>query len=162
MASFAFSAAARPALPALRIHWLALVLGTACGLLMLGGGVASWHEHRQVRAEAELHGTWLPLVEAAGDLKSDLDAWQDEPVPLLAERVDARLAQIRKLAGTSSGLGGETAADHLLADVQARWQALQTGRSSDWDALHDSLRQLSVTGLMQSQRLADLAAGRGA
>lgn len=145
-----------------RVHWRAFVLGTACGLLMLTGGFASWHEQRQVRAEAELHGTWLPLVEAAGDLKSDLDGWQDEPVPLLAERVDARLAQIRKLARSSSGLGGETSADHLLNDVQARWQALESGRSSDWVGLHDSLRQLSVTGLMQSQRLADLAAGRGA
>jgi len=155
---------ASPALaaPLPRVHWRALVLGTACGLLMLAGGFASWHEQRQVRAEAELHGTWLPLVEAAGDLKSDLDAWQDEPVPLLAERVDARLAQIRKLADSSSELGGETSADHLLGDVQARWQALHSGHSSDWHGLHDSLRQLSVTGLMQSQRLADLAAGRGA
>ncbi len=159
MASSASPALAAP-LP--RVHWRALVLGTACGLLMLSGGFASWYEQRQVRAEAELHGTWLPLVEAAGDLKSDLDAWQDEPVPLLAERVDARLAQIRKLAGSSSGLGGKTAAEHILGDVQARWQALQGGRSSDWNGLHDSLRQLSVTGLMQSQRLADLAAGRGA
>jgi len=158
---------ALPAPPALaarfpRIHWRAFVLGTACGLLMLGGGVASWHEQRQIQAENELHGTWLPLVEAAGDLKSDLDAWQEEPVPLLAERVDARLAQIRKLAQASSGLGGETSAEHILGDVQTRWQALQAGRSSDWVGLHDSLRQLSVTGLMQSQRLANLAAGRGA
>lgn len=158
----ASSASLAVATPSPRVHWRALVLGTACGLLMLGGGFASWHEQRQVRAEAELHGTWLPLVEAAGDLKSDLDAWQDEPVPLLAERVDARLAQIHKLAGTSSGLGGDTSADHLLGDVQARWQALHNGRSSDWNGLHDSLRKLSVTGLMQSQRLADLAAGRGA
>lgn len=157
MASLAFSAAR-----SLRAHWRAFVLGTACGLLMLGGGIASWLEQRQVRAEAELHGTWLPLVEAAGDLKSDLDAWQEEPVPLLAERVDARLAQIRKLAGTSSGLGGQTPAEHILREVQARWQAIQAGRSSDWIGLHDSLRQLSVTGLMQSQRLANLAAGRGA
>lgn len=158
------ASSASPALaaPSPRVHWRAFVLGTACGLLMLAGGFASWHEQRQVRAEAELHGTWLPLVEAAGDLKSDLDAWQDEPVPLLAERVDARLAQIRKLAGSSSGLGGDTSADRILGDVQARWQALQAGRSSDWRGLHDSLRQLSVTGLMQSQRLADLAAGRGA
>jgi hypothetical protein len=158
------ASSASPALaaPLHRVHWRAFVLGTACGLLMLTGGFASWHEQRQVRAEAELHGTWLPLVEATGDLKSDLDAWQDEPVPLLAERVDARLAQIRKLAGTSSGLGGETSAAHILHDVQARWQSLQSGRSSDWVGLHDTLRQLSVTGLMQSQRLADLAAGRGA
>lgn len=158
------ASSASPALaaPSPRVHWRAFVLGTACGLLMLSGGFASWYEQRQVRAEAELHGTWLPLVEAAGDLKSDLDAWQDEPVPLLAERVDARLAQLRKLAGSSSGLGGQTAAEHILGDVQARWQALQAGRSSDWNGLHDSLRQLSVTGLMQSQRLADLAAGRGA
>lgn len=145
-----------------RVNWRAFVLGAACGVLMLSGGFASWHEQRQVRAEAELHGTWLPLVEAAGDLKSDLDAWQEEPVPLLAERVDARLAQIRKLADASSDLGGETSADHLLSQVQARWQALQSGRSADWGGLHDSLRQLSVTGLMQSQKLADLAAGRGA
>lgn len=159
MASPASPAAlAQPA----RIHWRAFVLGTACGLLMLTGGFASWHEQRQVRAEAELHGTWLPLVEAAGDLKSDLDAWQAEPVPLLAERVDARLAQIRKFAEASSGLGGETSAAHILGDVQSRWQALQSGRSADWNGLHDSLRKLSVTGLMQSQRLADLAAGRGA
>lgn len=158
------ASSASPALaaPSPRVHWRAFVLGTACGLLMLAGGFASWHEQRQVRAEAELHGTWLPLVEAAGDLKSDLDAWQDEPVPLLAERVDARLAQIRKLAGSSSGLGGDTSADRILGDVQSRWQALQAGRSTDWHGLHDSLRQLSVTGLMQSQRLADLAAGRGA
>ena len=155
-------AVAFPALPSLRVHWRGLLLGTACGLVMLGGGLASWHEQRQVRAETELHGTWLPLVEAAGDLKSDLDAWQEEPVSLLAERVDARLAQLRKLAGSSSGLGGETEADRLLDDVQTRWQALQAGRSADWEGLHDSLRQLSVTGLMQSQRLADLAAGRGA
>jgi hypothetical protein len=138
------------------------LLGTACGLLMLTGGFASWHEQRQVRAEAELHGTWLPLVEAAGDLKSDLDAWQEEPVPLLAERVDARLAQIRKFAEASSGLGGENSATHILGDVQARWRDLQAGQSSDWNGLHDRLRELSVTGLMQSQRLADLAAGRGA
>lgn len=138
------------------------MLGTACGLLMLTGGLASWHEQRQVRAEAELHGTWLPLVEAAGDLKSDLDAWQAEPVPLLAERVDARLAQIRKLADSSSGLGGETPADRILGDVQARWLALRAGQSQDWEGLHDHVRELSVTGLMQSQRLANLAAGRGA
>jgi hypothetical protein len=145
-----------------RVNWRAFTVGAACGLLMLAGGFASWHEQRQVQAEAELHGTWLPLVEAAGDLKSDLDAWQDEPVPLLAERVDARLAQINRLAEAASGLGGKTSADHLLADVQARWRALQAGHSNDWNGLHDSLRQLSVTGLMQSQKLADLAAGRGA
>lgn len=148
--------------PHARVHWRAFLLGTACGLLMLTGGFASWHEQRQVRAEAELHGTWLPLVEAAGDLKSDLDAWQEEPVPLLAERVDARLAQIRKFAEASSGLGGENSATHILGDVQARWRDLQAGQSSDWSGLHDRLRELSVTGLMQSQRLADLAAGRGA
>jgi len=158
----ASSAAPAASAPTTRVHWRAFLLGTACGLLMLTGGFASWHEQRQVRAEAELHGTWLPLVEAAGDLKSDLDAWQEEPVPLLAERVDARLAQIRKFAEASSGLGGETSASHILSDVQSRWQALQSGRSADWNGLHDSLRQLSVTGLMQSQRLADLAAGRGA
>ncbi|WP_286747654.1 hypothetical protein [Aquabacterium sp. UBA2148] len=151
-----------PLTHATRIHWRAFALGTACGLLMLAGGFASWHEQRQVRAEAELHDTWLPLVEAAGDLKSDLDAWQEEPVPLLAERVDARLAQIRKLADSSSDLGGESSADNILRDVHGRWQALQSGRSSDWNGLHDRLRQLSVTGLMQSQKLADLAAGRGA
>lgn len=159
MAAHASSAAV---LTAIRVHWRAFLLGTACGLLMIGGGLASWHEQRQVRAEAELHGTWLPLVEAAGDLKSDLDAWQEEPVPLLAERVDARLARIRQLAGNTSGVGGETAAVDILDDVQARWQALQAGQSSDWHGLHDSLRQLSVTGLMQSQKLANLAAGRGA
>jgi len=155
------STAATPAQPT-RVNWRAFVLGTALGMLMLSGGFASWHEQRQVRAEAELHGTWLPLVEAAGDLKSDLDAWQDEPVPLLAERVDARLAQIRKLADASSDLGGETSAQHILGDVQGRWQAVQSGKSKDWTGLHDSLRQLSVTGLIQSQKLANLAAGRGA
>jgi len=143
-------------------NWRTFTVGAACGLLMLAGGFASWHEQRQVQAEAELHGTWLPLVEAAGDLKSDLDAWQEEPVPLLAERVDARLAQIRRLAEASSGLGGQTSADHILTEVQSRWRALHAGRSADWTGLHDSLRQLSVTGLMQSQKLADLAAGRGA
>lgn len=158
----ASSAAPAASAPTARVHWRAFLLGTACGLLMLTGGFASWHEQRQVRAEAELHGTWLPLVEAAGDLKSDLDAWQEEPVPLLAERVDARLAQIRKFAEASSGLGGENSATHILGDVQARWRDLQAGQSSDWNGLHDRLRELSVTGLMQSQRLADLAAGRGA
>lgn len=156
------SAPAAVAAPSPRIHWRAFVLGTACGLLMLSGGLASWHEQRKVRAEAELHGTWLPLVEAAGDLKSDLDAWQAEPVPLLAERVDARLAQIGRLAASSSDLGGQTSAERLLGDVQARWQALRAGRSTDWEGLHDHVRELSVTGLMQSQRLANLAAGRGA
>lgn len=157
------SSAAPAALPRpSRVNWRAFVLGTACGVLMLSGGIVSWHEQRQARAEAELHGTWLPLVEAAGDLKSDLDAWQDEPVPLLAERVDARLAQIRKLADASSGLGGASPAGNILSDVQGRWQALQSGHSSDWNGLHDRLRQLSVTGLLQSQKLADLAAGRGA
>lgn len=153
-----------PALPELpsRANWRACSVGALCGLLMLTGGLSSWHEQRQVQAEAELHGTWLPLIEAAGDLKSDLDAWQDEPVPLLAERVDARLAQIRRLAQASSDLAGETSADTLLAEVQARWNALRSGHSRDWIGLHDSLRQLSVTGLMQSQKLADLAAGRGA
>lgn len=147
---------------ALRANWRQLVLGAACSLLLLAGGLASWHEQRQARAEAELHGTWLPLVEAAGDLKSDLDAWQAEPVPLLAERVDARIERLRRLSEGSSGLGGETSADRLLNEVQARWRALHSGRSADWEGLHDHLRELSVTGLMQSQRLADLAAGRGA
>jgi hypothetical protein len=150
------------AVSSIRTHWRQLVLGAACSLLLLAGGLASWHEQRQARAEAELHGTWLPLVEAAGDLKSDLDAWQAEPVPLLAERVDARIERLRRLSEGSSGLGGETSTDRLLAEVRSRWQALQSGRSADWEGLHDHLRELSVTGLMQSQRLADLAAGRGA
>lgn len=150
------------AVSSIRTHWRQLVLGAACSLLLLAGGLASWHEQRQARAEAELHGTWLPLVEAAGDLKSDLDAWQAEPVPLLAERVDARIERLRRLSEGSSGLGGETSADRLLTEVRSRWQALQSGRSADWDGLHDHLRELSVTGLMPSQRLADLAAGRGA
>ncbi|MBH1987804.1 MAG: hypothetical protein I8H76_10830 [Burkholderiales bacterium] len=137
-------------------------MGAACGLLVFAAGTASWYEQRQGQAEAELHSTWLPLVEATGDLKSDLDAWQDEPVPLLAERVDARLTRIRRLSEASSGLGGDTPTASILADVQHRWEALQAGRSTDWTGLHDRLRELSVTGLAQSERLAALASGRGA
>lgn len=136
-------------------------MAAACAVAMVGAGWSSWVEQRQLRAEAELHGAWLPLVEATGDLKSDLDAWQEEPVPLLAERVDARLSRIERLASMPSDLGGQTDARLILDDVHARWQALQSGRSTDWDGLHARLRDLSLTGLAQSERLARIASGPG-
>jgi hypothetical protein len=137
-------------------------MAAACVLAMIGAGLSSWVEQRQLRAESELHGTWLPLVEATGDLKSDLDAWQAEPVPLLAERVEARLKRIEDLATSSSELGGPTETAPLLADVRARWQALQSGHSTDWDGLHGRLRDLGLTGLAQSERLARIASGSDA
>lgn len=140
------------------------LLGAALALaLALAQSAAShWLEQRMNRAEAELHETWLPMVSAVGDLKSDLDAWQDDPVPLMAERVNARLMQIQRLNAATSDLAGPTPTADLLADVHARWGALQSGRSTDWTGLHDRLRELSVTGLAQSERLAALASGRGA
>lgn len=148
--------------PAQRLTWRARALTGACVLAMLGAAMSSWVERRQLQAESELHGTWLPLVEATGDLKSDLDAWQAEPVALMAERVEARLKRIENLATASSGLGGQTDARPVLVEVRARWQALQQGHSSDWDGLHERLRTLSLTGLAQSERLARIASGAGA
>lgn len=141
------------------LHWRALVCGLACGAALLASGLTAWQRNQQVRAEAELHGTWLPLVTAVGDLKSDLDAWQEDPVPLMAERVEARLAQIRQLGARGSDLGGPTATHQLLSEAQWRWQALRSGQSSDWDGLHACLRELGLTGLAHSERLAELASG---
>jgi len=138
------------------------LLGAALALALAQSAASHWLEQRMNRAEAELHETWLPMVSAVGDLKSDLDAWQDDPVPLMAERVNARLMQIQRLNAATSDLAGPTPTADLLADVHARWGALQSGRSTDWTGLHDRLRELSVTGLAQSERLAALASGRGA
>lgn len=138
-------------------------LTLACAVAVLAHGYLSWWtEHRMNRAETELHQTWLPMVTAVGDLRSDLDAWQEDPVPLMVERVEARLSQIDQLARSGSDLAGTHATQPQLEEVRQLWKSLHTGRSNDWDRLHAQLRQLSVTGLMQSQRLADLAAGRGA
>lgn len=69
---------------------------------------------------------------------------------------------IRQLVESSRGLGGETSALHSLDEAQGLWQDLKSGRSHALGDLHAQVRKLGMTGLMQSQRLANLASGRGA